>query len=211
MQKTIAIAATVAVAALLGGSYAFSVMNPSSDDMFAQCRATAVGGADIGGPFELVDETGRTVTDADVITGPTLFYFGYTFCPDICPTDNARNADAVYILDDRGIEVTPVFVSIDPERDTPERLAEFTDIFHPRMLGLTGSPEQVHAASQAYKTYYQREDTEDEYYLIDHTTGAYFVLPGHGFVEYFNRDVTPEQMADRLQCFIEAAEAGQGS
>lgn len=208
MQKTIAIAAAAAVAALLGGSYAFSVMKPSSDDVFAQCRATTVGGADIGGPFELVDETGRTVTDADIVTGPTLFYFGYTFCPDICPTDNARNADAVYILDDRGIEVTPVFVSIDPERDTPERVAEFTDIFHPRMIGLTGSPEQVHAASQAFKTYYQREDTEDEYYLIDHTTGAYFVLPEHGFVEYFSRDVTPEQMADRLQCFIEAADAG---
>ena len=110
----------------------------SSDDPFASCRQTAVAGgaATIGGPFTLVSETGETVTDADVITGPTLIYFGYTFCPDVCPMDVARNATAVDILEERGRMVTSVFISIDPERDTPKAVADFTDNLHPRMLGL---------------------------------------------------------------------------
>jgi protein SCO1/2 len=208
MQKTTILAGSAAVAAaagLLGAYLVYSDEPFAQDDQFAQCRETTVGGADIGGPFELVDEQGRTVTEDDVITGPTLLYFGYTFCPDICPTDNMRNAMAVETLDERGLEVRPVFVSIDPERDTPERLADFTDAFHERMLGLTGTPEQVRAASQAYKTYFQKEDTEDDYYLVDHTTMSYLVLPDAGFVEFYRRDVTPDEMADSIACFADAA------
>ncbi|NBD31253.1 MAG: SCO family protein [Alphaproteobacteria bacterium] len=205
MQKIIILSVTVAAAAAAGLLFATQYGGGASDDKFAQCRASTVGGADIGGPFELVDETGRTVTDEDVITGPTMVYFGYTFCPDICPTDNMRNAMAIDLLDDRGIEAKPVFISIDPERDTPERLADFTDTFHERMLGLTGTPEQVSAASRAYKTYFQKEDTEDEFYLVDHTTMSYLVLPEEGFVEFYRRDVGPEAMADSVACFVNAA------
>ncbi len=180
----------------------------SSDDPFASCRQTAVAGgaATIGGPFTLVSETGETVTDADVITGPTLIYFGYTFCPDVCPMDVARNATAVDILEERGRMVTPVFISIDPERDTPKAVADFTDNLHPRMLGLTGTPEQVRAASTAYRTYFRKQDGagDDPYYLVDHSTFTYLVLPERGFVEYFRRDVPPEMMADRISCFLDA-------
>ena len=205
MSRRIAIAASAAVAALVGGSLvAMSVIAPA--DRFADCRQSQVAGADIGGPFTLVDETGRTVTDADVITGPSLLYFGYTFCPDVCPLDVARNAQAVEILDERGAEVTPVFITVDPARDTPEVVDRFTDNFHPRMIGLTGSEAQVAAASDAYRTYYDRHDEEDsEYYLVDHTTFSYLVLPDEGFVEFFRRDMPPEQMADTVQCFVEAA------
>ncbi len=98
---------------------------------------------------------GETVTDADVLTGPSLIYFGYTFCPDVCPLDTARNAEAIDILEERGQMVTPVFISIDPERDTPEVVGDFAVNLHERMIGLTGSPEQVAAASKAYKTYYK--------------------------------------------------------
>ena len=176
-------------------------------DRFDACRASRVaGGAGaIGGPFTLVDETGATVTEKDVITGPTLIYFGYTFCPDVCPLDNVRNAEAVDILGERGYEVTPVFISIDPERDTPEVMAEFTEVIHPRMIGLTGSAEQVKAASQAYRTYYRKQDGDPEYYLVDHSTQTYLVFPEHGFVEFFGRDATPDQMADRVACFVDAA------
>ncbi|NBC12285.1 MAG: SCO family protein [Gammaproteobacteria bacterium] len=208
MQKTVVLASSVVVAAaagVFGASLFYDGSWSTQDDQFAQCRETTVGGADIGGPFELVDETGRTVTEDEVITGPTLVYFGYTFCPDICPTDNMRNAMAVEILDERGLQVKPVFVSIDPERDTPARLADFTDAFHERMLGLTGSPEQVRAASQAYKTYFQKEDTEDDYYLVDHTTMSYLVFPEAGFVEFYRRDVAPDEMADSIACFANAA------
>lgn len=199
--RAMALAAVSVVAIGLVVSYA---VTGTQDDAFAACRRGAVAGA-IGGPFTLVDETGKTVTDKDVITGPSLLYFGYTFCPDVCPLDNARNAEAIDILEEMGYEVTPVFISIDPKRDTPELLADFTDNLHPRMIGLTGSEEQVKAASQAYRTYFKVQDAEDEYYLIDHSTQTYLVFPEYGYLDYFNRDATPEEMAERTACFIEAA------
>jgi protein SCO1/2 len=194
------------VAGLIGGT-AWLILGASEDDRFAACREGAVaGGAGaIGGPLDLIDETGAPVTERDIVTEPALIYFGYTFCPDVCPVDAARNAQAVDILEERGILVTPVFISIDPARDTPEVMAEFTDMLHPRMIGLTGSEAQVQAASRAYKTYYRINNPQDEYYLVDHSTFTYLVLPEAGFVDFFRQEVTPEQMADRVACFVEAA------
>ncbi len=175
-----------------------------ANDTFATCRSGSTVGADIGGPFSLIDETGAAVTDKDVLTKPSLIYFGYSFCPDVCPVDNGRNADAVDLLDQMGIEVTPVFISIDPKRDTPEVLAEFTDNLHPRMIGLTGTPEQIKAASMAYKTYYKVQTPDDEYYLVDHSTYTYLMLPGFGFAEFFKRDASAEAMAESVACFVQA-------
>ena len=204
-RLSIIIAAVTAVVLLgVGG---FILLSSGPEDKYAQCRTAAIaGGRDqIGGPFELVDHNGNTVTDKDVVTGPTLLYFGYSFCPDVCPLDNDRNAAAVTLLDERGYDVTPVFISIDPERDTPELMKEFVEYMHPKMIGLTGTPEQTRAASQAYKTYYKRRDTEDpEFYLIDHSTFTYLVFPEEGFVEFFKRELTPDQMAERVACFIDA-------
>lgn len=199
--------AVAAVAAVLGGTFAYTWF-AGPDDVFAECRGSAVSGgtAAIGGPFTLVSENGTTVTERDVITKPTLVYFGYTFCPDVCPFDSARNADAVDLLDGAGYDVLPVFISIDPERDTPERLKEFTDFMHPEMVGLTGSDEQVRAAAQAYKTFYQRQSGDDEFYLVDHMTFTYLVLPEEGFVEFYRRDTTAEEMAESVACFLNAAE-----
>lgn len=208
MSRTVALSSSIAIAALLGGTAYFALVGVS-DDTFAQCRGSAVsGGAGaIGGPFELVDENGATVTDADVFTKPTILYFGYTFCPDVCPLDNMRNADAQRILDQRGYDVQTAFISIDPARDTPEVVKDFTDLFHENMVGLTGSAEQVKAASQAYKTYFRRHDDEDpEYYLVDHSTFTYLVMPNTGFADFFKRGDTPEQMADRVACFVDASE-----
>lgn len=204
MTRLFAIAAAVLALCLVAVTW-FVSRGPASDDVFAQCRAGQVAGgtSQIGGAFTLVDETGQTVTDQDVLTEPTLLYFGYTFCPDVCPLDNARNVEAIEILESRGQIVQPVFVSIDPERDTPEVMAEFTEVFHPRLLGLTGTPEQVKAASQAYRTYYRKQEGDEEYYLVDHSTFSYLVLPGHGFVEFFKRGETPDGMADRIGCFLE--------
>lgn len=204
--KAAAAAAVAAVVGLVGGMVWFT-QGPRSDDPFAVCReGTVAGGAGaIGGPFTLVDETGATVTDADVITQPTLIYFGYTFCPDVCPVDAARNAEAVDLLEARGIPVTPVFISVDPTRDTPEVLADFTDMLHPTMIGLTGTEAQVQAASKAYRTYFRINDPDADYYLVDHSTFTYLVLPVVGFVEFFRQDVTADQMADRVACFVDAA------
>lgn len=119
--------------------------------------------------------------------------------------DSMRNADAQRILEERGYDAQTAFITVDPERDDVETVAEFTDLFHEDMIGLTGTIEQVKAASQAYKTYFKKQNGDPEYYLVDHSTFSYLVLPEVGFVEFFRREDTPEGMADRVACFIDAA------
>jgi len=165
MTKYIAIGASVCIAALLGGTYVLTNM-PSNN----VCAGTAIAGGAIGGPFRLVDPSGQTVTETDVITEPSIVYFGYTFCPDFCPIDNARNASAVDVLADRGYSATPIFITVDPARDTPEVMGGYIENFHPKMIGLSGSSEQVKEAAG----------------------------------EFFRRDDTPEQVADRIACFLDA-------
>lgn len=203
MTRIYAILAGTIVVAGLGGIWASTVLRGGSDDQFAECRVGQVGGGAIGGPFELMDKDGNIVTDKDVITEPSLLYFGYTFCPDVCPLDTTRNADAVDLLEQQGKIVTPVFISIDPARDTPEVVGEFAETLHDRMVGLTGTPEQVKAASKAYKTYYKAHSAEDEYYLVDHSTFTYLVLPDHGFVEFFRRDIEAPELAEKVGCFVD--------
>ncbi|EEX09026.1 protein SenC [Ruegeria lacuscaerulensis ITI-1157] len=205
MTRLYAILATVVLVLGLGAIWLMTRGGP--EDKYAQCRSSQIAGgsATIGGPFELINSKGETVTDKDVITEPSLIYFGYTFCPDVCPLDTARNAEAVDILAERGYSVTPIFISIDPDRDTPEAVGDFAYNLHEKMIGLTGTPEQVKAASKAYKTYYKAQDKSDEYYLVDHSTFTYFVTPEEGFLEFFKRDDTAEQMADRVACFLDRA------
>ncbi len=205
MTRLYAIVATLVLVLGLGVMWLMTRGGP--EDRFAQCRTSQIAGgsAAIGGPFELINAKGVAVTDKDVITEPSLIYFGYTFCPDVCPLDTARNAEAVDILAERGYSVTPIFISIDPDRDTPEAVGDFAYNLHEKMIGLTGTPEQVKAASKAYKTYYKAQDKSDEYYLVDHSTFTYFVTPQDGFLEFFKRDDTAEQMADRVACFLDQA------
>ncbi|NRB00330.1 MAG: SCO family protein [Rhodobacteraceae bacterium] len=198
MTKIFAFLALAILVLGLGGTYLYTQF---AGDQYAQCNGGAVAGGDIGGPFELVDGTGATVTNEDVITKPSLIYFGYTFCPDVCPFDVARNAIAIDILDERGIDVTPVFISIDPVRDTPEVVASFAENMHPKMVGLTGSAEQVDGASKAYKTYYRKQEGDPDYYLVDHSTFSYLMSETGEFLDFFRRDVTPEAMAERIACF----------
>lgn len=205
MTRIIAPVAALVAALFLGGLWWITQGGATSD--IGQCSATKIAGdgTQIGGPFELVNAQGQTVTDKDVITEPSLVYFGYTFCPDVCPLDTARNAEAVDLLAERGMSVTPVFITIDPARDTPEIVGDFAYNLHEKMIGLTGSPEQVDAASKAYRTYYKAHDTSDEFYLVDHSTFTYLVFPETGFVEFFRRDTTSDVMADRVACFVENA------
>ncbi len=203
MTRIIAPVAALVAALFLGGIWWFTQGRVETG--LAQCTATKIAGDgnQIGGPFELVNAEGQTVTDTDVITEPSLVYFGYTFCPDVCPLDTARNAEAVDILAERGMSVTPIFITVDPARDTPEIVGDFAYNLHEKMIGLTGSPEQVDAASKEYRTYYKLHDTSDEFYLVDHSTFTYLVFPEAGFVEFFRRDVPAETMADRVACFVE--------
>lgn len=205
MTRIYATAAVAATAAVLGVT-GYMVMR-GGDDPFAPCRASAVAGGigSIGGPFTLVEPSGREVTDAEVVTGPTLVYFGYSFCPDVCPLDNSRNVQAVDILEEMGIEATPVFISVDPARDTPEVMGDYAANMHPRMIGLTGSAEQVKAAAQAYRVYYAKVGDDPDYYVVDHSAYTYLALPGHGVVEFYGRDVSADDLAASAACFVQQA------
>jgi protein SCO1/2 len=203
MNKTSLFVVASAGVAALAGAAAWNFLQPGTD-RFAACSTSSVAGATIGGPFTLVDETGVTVTEADVLTKPSLVYFGYTFCPDVCPTDSARNAEAIDLLAERGVDAQGVFITIDPERDDVDRVREFTDFFHPDMIGLTGSTDQVSVASKAFKTYYRKQQTGDEYYLMDHSTYTYLVLPNEGFMQFFGREDAPQVIADTVACYLEA-------
>lgn len=198
-----AVSAGALVAAVLGG-LGYFILSDRGDARFAHCRETAIAGA-IGGPFTLVDHEGRTVSDTQVIDRPSLIYFGYTFCPDVCPLDAARNAEVVDILAENGLEARPVFISIDPARDTPEVLARFVGNLDERMIGLTGTPEQVRAASQAYRTFYQKQEGDPELYLVDHSTFSYLALPGYGVVEIYRRTQSAEEIAESVACFASAS------
>lgn len=161
-------------------------------------------GATIGGPFELTDHNGARVTSAQVIDQPSLVYFGYTFCPDFCPTDAYMMAQATDLLEESGHTVKPIFITIDPARDTVETMASYVDAFHPRMVGLTGSEEDVAAAAGAYRVYRQKASDDAEDYLMDHSTFTYLVDPQEGFLTVFRHNTPPEEVAKATSCFIEA-------
>lgn len=164
-----------------------------------------VEGAGIGGPFELTAQSGERVSSEAVIDGPTLLYFGYTFCPDVCPLDVQKMAQATDLLADRGIDLTPVFVTVDPERDTPEALAEWAEAVHPDLVALTGSAEDIRAAADAYKVYYQKAEAEGAGgYLMGHTSYFYLVTPGDGVAAMFRHEITPEGLAADVERVLEA-------
>lgn len=189
---------------MLGIGAGAYIMIGRDGDRFAECRRGAVAGgaAAIGGPFSLVNGDGVRMTEAEAITRPTLLYFGYTFCPDFCPTDLARNALAADLLAERGLEIGQVFISVDPARDTPEAVREFAEFIHPDLIGLTGTPEEVVAAANQYRVYFNKSGDDPEFYLMDHSTFTYLVAPEAGFLEFFPSDASPEQIADVSACFM---------
>lgn len=201
MIKLYSIAAAFVLGTILLGTAVF-VQFSGSSLAASSCEAPAVAGATIGGPFELLDAENQAVTDAEVIDRPSLVYFGYTFCPDVCPFDVARNAQAVDILRETGHDVKPVFITIDPERDTPEVLADYQYNMHSDLVGLTGSAAQIKAAADAYRVYYARGTGDDEYYLMDHTTFTYLMMPGSEIATFFRREDTAEAIAEVTSCLI---------
>ena len=176
--------AAIVVALFVGGIWWVS-QGGGTDSAFAQCSATQIAGDgnQIGGPFELVNGDGETVSEQVVITEPALSYFGYTFCPDVCPLDTARNAEAVDILTERGLSVSPVFISIDPERDTPDALAEFVPLFGAGIIGLTGTPEQIAETSETFPIFFEliEEAAAPDGYTMGHTSHLFLFDPQAGF------------------------------
>jgi len=188
----IGLASVVALAAAAGLAYWQIERGPTA----AEGGYEVAQGAPIGGPFELVDSTGATVTDEEFRGQSLLIYFGYTFCPDVCPTELAEMTQALDLLGEDAERLQPVFVSIDPERDTPEAVGQYAELFHPRLIGLTGSPEQVAQAAANYRVFYRRVDDPDySYYLVDHSSFIYLVGPDGELAALFSPRHTPEDMA----------------
>lgn len=156
--------------------------------------------AGIGGRFELAGPQQRVVTDADFRGKALIVYFGYTFCPDICPTSLIQIADGIDLLPEaERAKVAAVFVTVDPDRDTPETLAEYTSHFHPQILGLSGSAQQIADAARAYHVFYSRVEGQGAAeYLMDHTTLIYLMGPDGRFVRSFPHDVDPAVLAEAL-------------
>jgi protein SCO1/2 len=202
--RLIASVGVVALAAVLGWT-SYQVLYRTSGDAFAACRSGNVAGGAIGGAFQLVDETGQTVTDAQVFAKPALVYFGFTSCADVCPLDNARNVEAAQLLAAQGIDLTPIFISVDPARDTPAVLAEYTSFFGETLLGLTGSEDQIKTAANAFKMFYQLPADLTDNYQVQHTTLTYLMLPGTGFADFFQRETTSQEIADRVGCFLKSS------
>jgi protein SCO1/2 len=139
-------------------------------------------GARIGGPFALTDQNGKTVRDTDFAGKYRIVYFGYTYCPDVCPTDMAKIGQAMKQLDTDAPriaqKVVPIFITIDPERDTPPVIKQFVANFHPRIVGLTGSPQAIAAVAKNYATYFKKQPPgPGGGYMVDHAAIAYLMGP----------------------------------
>ena len=158
----------------------------------------------VGGPFALVDHTGAPRTDAQ-FRGQLLFvYFGFTSCPDVCPTDLRSIGLALDQLGKSAEEVQPLFVTLDPDRDTPQRLASYVAFFHPRLIGLTGDASSIRQAARAYKVYFAKVPTSEKGYTIDHSGYIYLMDRAGHYLGFFPPGTPPERMADVIRPLVEA-------
>lgn len=159
-------------------------------------QGPSVGKAAIGGPFSLIDHNGKPVTEKDFFGKWTVVYFGFTHCPDICPDELQKLAAAVdKIKETYGIEIVPVFISVDPERDTVEQVGEYVKEFHPNLIGLTGSPEEIKKTARAYRVYYMKTEEEGSDYLVDHSIVMYLMDPKMDFVKFFGKNNDIDMLA----------------
>jgi cytochrome oxidase Cu insertion factor (SCO1/SenC/PrrC family) len=152
----------------------------------------------IGGPFTLTDHTGKGRSDSEFRGKLMLIYFGYTYCPDICPTDLMTIAQAVDSLGPAGDAIQPIFITLDPERDTIERLADYVSSFHPRLIGLTGTPENIRSIALAYKAYYAKKGSGEDY-TIDHTGVTYLVGREGQYLGFVPPQTTPERLTEVIR------------
>lgn len=154
-------------------------------------------GAKLGGPFTLTDQDGRAVKDSDFAGKYRMIYFGYTFCPDVCPMGMQRLTQGYRLLEKAdpaaAAKLQPIFISVDPERDTPAALKQFVGNFHPRLIGLTGTPDQIAAVAKSYAVYYSKSGkTGGRDYLMDHSDVTYLMGPDGAPIALVPQDGTPQ-------------------
>jgi protein SCO1/2 len=161
-------------------------------------RPMPTGAAAVGGPFSLVDQDGRTITDKDVAGRPHLVFFGFTHCPDVCPTTLFRISEVLKATGEKGRNLQALFISVDPERDRPEVLKEYLSSFDERVRGLTGDPAAVEAAVKGYRAYARKVPTKNGDYTMEHTSYVYLMDRRNRFVSTVNLNRPPEEVAGDL-------------
>jgi protein SCO1 len=156
----------------------------------------------IGGPFQLTDQTGQTVTEKSMLGRPTLVFFGFTHCPDVCPTTLFEMSEVLKAMGKDADRVNAYYISVDPERDTQAVMKEYLSSFDPRLKGLTGSPEQVAKVMSEYRVYSKKVPLKDGDYTMDHTALIYLMDRDGKFVAPFNINQKPEQAASDLKHYL---------
>jgi len=164
-------------------------------------------GAKIGGPFTLIDQNGHKVTDRDFAGKYRIMYFGYTFCPDVCPTDAQNIGAGLRLLEASdpalAAKIVPIFVTVDPARDTPAVLKAFVSAFHPRMVGLTGSPEAIDAVAKEFAVYYQKQGAAPGGgYMVDHSRVAYLMDPQGKPLALLPEEKSGQAVADEARRWV---------
>ena len=165
-------------------------------------RASQPSTIQIGGPFQLIDMNGRPVTEKSLLGKPTAIFFGFTYCPEVCPTTMAEMTTWLKALGPDADRLNVVFVSVDPERDTPEQLKLYLSNFDPRIQGFTGTPEAIARTAKAYRVYYQKVATEGGGYTLDHSSAIYLFDPQGRFVEPIGYGGPPERGLAQLKALL---------
>jgi protein SCO1/2 len=173
----------------------------------ASAPEAPLAGARIGGPFQLTNQEGKTVTDRDFSGRYRLMYFGYTFCPDVCPVDLQKLMAGYKQLEGTNPElaakIAPIFVSVDPERDTPPVLKQYVTAFHPKLIGLTGTPDQIATVAHEYAVVYSNEKRKGASdYLVNHSRVAYLFGPRGDPIALIPQDGAPDQIAAELKRWV---------
>ena len=184
----------------VGGVAALAVLPDARARLFPAATVKSMGQAQVGGPFSLTDHTGKRVTDQDFRGRFMMVLFGFTFCPDVCPTALQVMAAALDKIGSKAEQITPVLITVDPERDTPEQMAMYVKSFHPRLVGLTGTPAEIEAVAKAYRVYYKRvaDAKSTAGYTMDHSAIIYVMGPDGAFRTHFTYAVSVDAMAERL-------------
>ncbi len=184
----------VALLALLALAWQWGLLSPTNQ------RSGMMGVARVGGPFNLVDQDGKARTEKDFAGRLMLTYFGYSFCPDVCPTALQAMTVALKTLGKDAEKVQPIFVTVDPARDTPAQLKEYVSNFYPGTVGLTGPEEEIRNAAKAYRIYYRKaNDGGAAEYLMDHSSIVFLMGRDGSYLTHFTHQTPPEKMAEVIR------------
>ncbi len=199
-RRRVTVVALALACLLIGAQGSVRGDDAGTPSAAALIEALLEGRGPIGGPFDLIDHAGKRRSDADFRGKLVLLYFGYTHCPDVCPTELQALSLALDMLGPAGDTVQPLFITLDPERDTPQHLADYVTAFHPHLVALTGPDAAIRQTALAYKVYFARNNVaSSEGYAVDHTGFIYLVGKDGGYLGFLPPGSSPEQIAEAVR------------